>query len=64
MPGLMISAAGLFNANMREVKEMLYQWNRPFRVDSSKFEARFWDDPTPLEEGIAATADWYRSVAA
>ena len=36
--------------------QMLYQWERPFRVDHSKFAASFWSDPTPFEEGIAATA--------
>ena len=60
LPSFMLSVIGLFNENMREVKEMLYQWQGPFLVDSSKFEERFWNDPTPLEEGIAATAAWYR----
>jgi nucleoside-diphosphate-sugar epimerase len=58
-PGIVLTAMGLFNANMRELKEMLYQWRRPFRVDASKFEARFWSDPTSFEDGIAATAAWY-----
>lgn len=58
-PGLLLSLVGIFNSNARELKEMLYQWERPFQVDHSKFAARFWDDPTPLEEGIAATAAWW-----
>jgi nucleoside-diphosphate-sugar epimerase len=63
-PGLVLTAMGLFNANLRELKEMLYQWQRPFRVDASKFEGRFWSDPTPFEDGIAATAAWYDQRAA
>jgi nucleoside-diphosphate-sugar epimerase len=59
-PALLLSGMALFDANMRELKEMLYQWQRPFQVDASKFEARFWGDPTTFEDGIAATADWYR----
>jgi hypothetical protein len=38
---------------------MLYQWTRPFIVDSSQFEERFGVTATPLAEGIAATADSY-----
>ncbi len=64
MPGFMISALGLVNRNMGEVKEMLYQWQRPFHVDHGKFAARFWDDATPLEQGVAAAAGWYGARAA
>jgi hypothetical protein len=38
---------------------MLYQWERPFQVDHSDFAGRFWDEPTPFEDGIAATAAWW-----
>ena len=41
------------------MKEMMYQWDRPFRVDHTKFAGRFWGDATPFEEGIPATAEWY-----
>ena len=60
MPTWAMSLVGLFDSTVRELKEMLYQWDRPFPVDHSKFAARFWDDPTPLEQGIPATADWFR----
>ncbi len=59
-PGLLLSVMGLFNGNVRELKEMLYQWQRPFQVDASKFKDRFWSDPTSFDDGIAATADWYK----
>jgi nucleoside-diphosphate-sugar epimerase len=61
LPPWAMSVLGLFNPTVRESKEMLYQWDRPFLVDHSKFAARFWGDPTPFEVGIPATADWYRS---
>jgi len=54
-----LSLLGVFNANLRELKEMLYQWERPFQVDHSDFAGRFWDEPTPFEDGIAATAAWW-----
>ena len=62
-PDWMLGLLGLFNANIRELREMLYQWKRPFVVDHSKFAKRFWDDTTPLEEGIAETMRWYASRA-
>jgi nucleoside-diphosphate-sugar epimerase len=59
LPKVMLTVGGLFDANAREMKEMLYQWARPFHVDSSKFGDRFWSDATPFDEGVAATAVSY-----
>ena len=59
MPRPLMTLIGLFNVDVRELKEMLYQWERPFHVDASKFAARFWDDPTSLEDGVRATAASY-----
>jgi nucleoside-diphosphate-sugar epimerase len=59
MPNWMLSAVGVFNTNVRELKEMRYQWERPFHVDSSKFAARFWSDATSFEDGMAATVPSY-----
>jgi nucleoside-diphosphate-sugar epimerase len=56
MPKALMTALGLVDVNVREMKEMLYQWERPFIVDSSKFANRFWSDATSFEDGIAATA--------
>lgn len=60
MPKPLMSVVGLFNGNVREMKEMLYQWERPFVVDHSKYADRFGDEATPLETGIAETAASYR----
>ena len=59
MPEWILSAVGVFNTNVRELKEMPYQWERPFHVDSSKFAERFWSDATSFEDGIASTAPSY-----
>ena len=56
MPKVLMTALGLFDVNVRELKEMLYQWERPFIVDSSKFAEHFWDDATSFDNGMAATA--------
>jgi len=41
---------------------MRFQWDRPYIVDSSKFCARFWCDPTSFDEGLAATGAYYRKA--
>jgi hypothetical protein len=37
---------------MREMKEMLYQYDRDYDFDSSKFETVFSMKPTPVAEAI------------
>lgn len=61
-PPLVISAMGLFMPVMREVKEMLYEFDKPFVVDASRFERAFGDQVqvTPHEEGIKRTVAWYK----
>jgi nucleoside-diphosphate-sugar epimerase len=61
MPRWMVSAVGLFNGNVRELKEMLYEFDEPFVVDDGKFEAAFGDHATPLPEAIGVTVDWFRA---
>lgn len=60
VPRLAIAFAGLFDANARELKEMLYQFEKDFVMDSSRFEKDFGVKATPLDEAIRATLDWYR----
>ena len=45
------------------MKELMHQWELPYRVDHSKWASRFGDEHTPLEEGLRATLEWYRSAA-
>jgi len=42
---------------------MRFQWDRPYRVDSSRFAKRFWAGATPFEAGAPATAIWFRDHA-
>ena len=58
-----LTFAGLFNAQIREVKEVLYQFRDPFVMDTTKFENEFGREVTPYEEAIAATVDWHRANA-
>jgi nucleoside-diphosphate-sugar epimerase len=48
----MIKILGLFNPVMKEFVEMLYQFDRDYNFDSSKFENVFNFKPTPVEEAI------------
>jgi nucleoside-diphosphate-sugar epimerase len=51
-----LPAMGVFVPFMREVADMSFTWDRPYRVDARKFARRFWSDVTPFEVGAAATA--------
>ena len=57
-----LNVLGLFVPILREVKELMYEFNSPHEVNSSKFESRYEIDVTPHEEGIRNTLEWYRSI--
>ena len=42
------------------MKEMLYQFEEDFVVDSSRFMSTFGTQATPLDDAIRATLGWYR----
>jgi nucleoside-diphosphate-sugar epimerase len=60
LPGWAVGLAGLFDGQVRELKELLYEFEEDFVVDSSRFETTFGVAPTPLETALRATVDWYR----
>lgn len=55
----MLSLAGLFVPVAREVVEMMYEFEKPFVVDSTKFERAFGMRPTPIREAVKKTVAWY-----
>jgi nucleoside-diphosphate-sugar epimerase len=55
---------GIGSPMMREMAEMRFQWDRPYRVDARKFAARFWSDATPFDIGARATALSFQTSAA
>ncbi len=63
MPRLGIKAMGVAMPIMREIDELLYQFADPFVVDSSRTEATFGLAPTPRDEALTATVDWWRHQA-
>jgi nucleoside-diphosphate-sugar epimerase len=55
-PAILLPVLGLFSPFLREVAEMGFTWDRPYQVNTQKFQTRFWSDATPFETGIPATA--------
>jgi hypothetical protein len=60
VPDLLVRALGLVNPLLREVAEMLYEFNEPFVVESTTFVHAFGDIATPHREAVRQTLDWYR----
>jgi nucleoside-diphosphate-sugar epimerase len=58
-----IALATLFDPTMRAVKEQAYQSQRPWVVDSTKFERTFGWTATPLRDAVAATVAWFQGQA-
>jgi nucleoside-diphosphate-sugar epimerase len=57
---LALRLAGLFDPGARETIEMLYQWERPFVLDASKFQRAFGPfEPTPHHQAVATTVAWF-----
>ena len=61
VPGWLLRAMGLLSGGTRELAEMLYQFERPFVMDSHVSEAALGLHPTPLPEAAAATVAWWRA---
>ncbi len=62
MPKFLMSALGLFVAPLREVGEMMYQFEQPYIVNHDKFVGKFGDIHTPMQTSLEQTVDWFRSL--
>jgi nucleoside-diphosphate-sugar epimerase len=62
MGALMMRIGGLFIPEAREVVEMMYEFNQPFIVDSSKFRKAFGAECTSIDDGLRRTLAWYQSA--
>lgn len=57
----MIRLVGVFNPLVRELGETLYQFERPFVSDASKFQDVFGPfEPTPHRDAVQRTVAWFR----
>ncbi len=57
-PRWMVKAIGIFVPLVREVGEMLYQWDEPFVVSDRRFRERFRQEPADADDAAAATVAW------
>lgn len=63
LPPWLVRGLGLAMPIMRELAEMLYEFEEPFVVDHGKFARAFGDHATPLRQAIGATVAWYQERA-
>ncbi len=61
---LLIRVAGLFDSDIRESYEMLYQSDSEYLFDSTKFSKAFNFEPASYAQGIRRTASAYKSPIA
>ncbi|MFJ9849413.1 NAD-dependent epimerase/dehydratase family protein [Streptomyces sp. NPDC101150] len=55
-----LGVAAVFSPLIRELKEIRYQFDRPFVADSRAYEAAFAVRATPVDEQVRATVAWWR----
>jgi nucleoside-diphosphate-sugar epimerase len=60
VPRGVVKAIGLFVPLVREVDEMLYQWDEPFVTNDTRFRKRFQQEPVDVERAAADTVAWAR----
>ncbi len=58
LPRWLVKAVGIFVPLVREIDEMLYQWDEPFVINDRRFRERFRQEPTDVEEAAEATVAW------
>ena len=62
VPNLALSALGLVNPTIRELKETSYQRERPYILDDRAARATFGLEPTPWTDVVQSVVDSYRSA--
>lgn len=56
----MLKLIGLFNRDVNEMVEMLYEFEEPFIIDHSQYVTTFGNGVTPHDVAIKETVEWYR----
>jgi nucleoside-diphosphate-sugar epimerase len=60
-PSWVFKVFGAFVPIMRELAELLYQWERPYLFSHAKFERAFGAEVTPHERAVHETVAWFRA---
>lgn len=63
-PTWVLRAMGVFSPVVREVVEMVYQWEQPYVVDDARIRDELGLAPTPWDDAIATTVAWARRTYA
>ena len=63
MPVFLVKILGLLIPILREMPEMMYQYDRNYFFDSSKFDNRFKFRTTTYQEGVKQTVERYAAVS-
>lgn len=56
----LVRVLGIFNPMLRDLGELLYEFDAPYLVDGSRYQRAFGGTPTPHSEVIHQTIAWYR----
>ena len=62
IPKWMLYILGIFNSDIKEFPEMLYQNEMDYVFDSSKFEQKFGITATPPKEGVKMMMEYLKSI--
>jgi nucleoside-diphosphate-sugar epimerase len=60
LPPAVMGVVSVFSPLIRELREIRYQFDHPFVVDSSAYEAAFGVRATSIDEQVTVTVDWWR----
>jgi nucleoside-diphosphate-sugar epimerase len=63
-PRPVLQAMGVFNREVGELVEMVYQWQAPFVVDHTKFVQGFGDISTAAHAALERTVSWWQAEIA
>lgn len=61
IPRAMVKILALAVPFLREIDEMLYQWEEPFVIDDRRFRERFGQVPEDAERAAADTVEWAKT---
>ncbi len=60
IPAWLVRTGGVVSPLLRELREVLYQFERPFVLDSSATEETFGLKPTAMNKALGETLAWWR----
>ena len=58
VPRTVLKILALVVPFLREIDEMLYQWEEPFQINDRRFRAQFGQGPEDVKRAAADTVAW------